>query len=149
FPEGGETSRAPTLSARLAEVDMSRTQGPPPGPPDAGSGGGLFPLVSPEPPAVDPVCGMTVDPAHAPASLAHEGHTYYFCCPHCRDKFQAAPRRYLAGGPAPLPTLPPAGTLYTCPMHPEVRLDTPAVCPQCGMALEPVDKLFPETRQEY
>jgi Cu+-exporting ATPase len=92
---------------------------------------------------------MTVDPAHAPASLAHEGHTYYFCCPHCRDKFQADPRRYLAGGPAPLPTLHPAGTLYTCPMHPEVRLDTPAVCPQCGMALEPVDKLFPETRQEY
>jgi P-type Cu+ transporter len=32
----------------------------------------------------------------------------------------------------------PAGTLYTCPMHPEIRQDHPGNCPKCGMALEPV-----------
>ena len=31
----------------------------------------------------------------------------------------------------------PAGTVYTCPMHPEVRQDRPGACPKCGMALEP------------
>ncbi len=33
---------------------------------------------------------------------------------------------------------PPAGTVYTCPMHPEVRQDHPGNCPKCGMTLEPV-----------
>ncbi|MBS3995991.1 MAG: copper-translocating P-type ATPase [Hydrogenophaga sp.] len=32
----------------------------------------------------------------------------------------------------------PAGTLYTCPMHPEIRQDHPGTCPKCGMTLEPV-----------
>jgi Cu+-exporting ATPase len=32
----------------------------------------------------------------------------------------------------------PAGTIYTCPMHPEVRQDHPGNCPICGMTLEPV-----------
>ena len=31
-----------------------------------------------------------------------------------------------------------ADTIYTCPMHPEVRQDKPGVCPKCGMTLEPV-----------
>jgi Heavy metal binding domain len=31
----------------------------------------------------------------------------------------------------------PAGTIYTCPMHPEVRQIGPGTCPKCGMALEP------------
>ena len=35
------------------------------------------------------------------------------------------------------PTPAPAGTVYTCPMHPEVRQDHPGACPKCGMALEP------------
>ena len=33
---------------------------------------------------------------------------------------------------------PPAGTVYTCPMHPEIRQPTPGNCPICGMGLEPV-----------
>jgi Cu+-exporting ATPase len=33
---------------------------------------------------------------------------------------------------------PPAKTIYTCPMHPEVRQDHPGTCPKCGMALEPI-----------
>ena len=87
--------------------------------------------------ATDPVCGMTVDPATARATSTYEGQTYYFCCPSCKQKFDADPRRYLAGASVQ-PTSPvPAGTIYTCPMHPEVRQDHPGTCPKCGMALEP------------
>ncbi len=90
--------------------------------------------------AVDPVCGMTVDPATAPASVVHEGRTYYFCNPGCARRFQAEPQRYLAGAPEPMPMAPPGPGLqveYTCPMHPEVVQDHPGSCPKCGMALEP------------
>jgi Cu+-exporting ATPase len=50
-------------------------------------------------------------------------------------KFIADPERYL-GPPAP-PVAAPAGTIWTCPMHPEIRQDHPGSCPICGMALEP------------
>ncbi len=44
----------------------------------------------------DPVCGMTVDPSSAKGgSAVHDGKTYWFCHPVCRDRFQAAPERYL------------------------------------------------------
>ena len=45
--------------------------------------------------AVDPVCGMTVAVEGAAATAAHEGVTYYFCCPGCRRRFEADPARYL------------------------------------------------------
>jgi P-type Cu+ transporter len=80
----------------------------------------------------DPVCGMSVDPATA-AGAEHEGRAYHFCCAGCRDRFRADPQRYLA----PTDTTPPAGVLYTCPMHPEIVRDAPGACPICGMALEP------------
>jgi Cu+-exporting ATPase len=106
--------------------------------------GGLFPILASEPTgsAVDPVCGMTVDPATTRASCVHDGRTYYFCCPSCLQRFQADPQRYLDKQPAPLrgltpPAPAPPGAAYTCPMHPEVRTDHPAACPKCGMALEP------------
>ena len=44
---------------------------------------------------IDPVCGMTVDPATAKHSLNHAGATYYFCCPHCAEKFKGDPQKYL------------------------------------------------------
>ncbi|MEN9395587.1 MAG: hypothetical protein RLZ81_117 [Pseudomonadota bacterium] len=40
--------------------------------------------------------------------------------------------------PASTRVEPAAGTLYTCPMHPEVRQDHPGNCPKCGMTLEPM-----------
>ncbi len=83
--------------------------------------------------ATDPVCGMSVDPASAMHSAEFAGKTYYFCCAGCRDKFLAEPRRTL-GEAAPSA---PAGTIYTCPMHPEIRRVGPGGCPICGMALEP------------
>ncbi|GIK97482.1 MAG: copper-translocating P-type ATPase [Alphaproteobacteria bacterium] len=83
----------------------------------------------------DPVCGMTVDPATAKHRTEYRGETYYFCAARCREKFEADPEKYL-GGRAPVEEAPP-GTIYTCPMHPEVRQVGPGSCPICGMALEP------------
>ena len=45
---------------------------------------------------VDPVCGMTVDPATAAGKFDYEGETYYFCSPNCLRKFSADPQAYLA-----------------------------------------------------
>jgi Cu+-exporting ATPase len=102
--------------------------------------------------AKDPVCGMSVDAATAKHKAEHAGEIFYFCCAGCRGKFVAEPARYLAE-PAPSsagmhghvhhasaasPQKPaPAGAIYTCPMHPEIRQDHPGACPICGMALEP------------
>jgi len=86
--------------------------------------------------AVDPVCGMAVDPNAGKPSYRHAGHVYYFCSDGCRSKFAADPSRYLvrSGEPEPLPQ----GALYTCPMHPEIVQEGPGHCPICGMALEPM-----------
>jgi Cu+-exporting ATPase len=84
----------------------------------------------------DPVCGMTVDPATAKYHAEHEGHTYYFCAARCREKFAADPSAYLEE--KVIPAAAPAGTVYTCPMHPEVQQAGPGDCPKCGMALEPM-----------
>src|SRR5215213_8604596 len=85
----------------------------------------------------DPVCGMKVDPASAADSFDYNGTRYYFCMPGCRKKFEADPNNYLSPAPSrPGPSSAmPAGTIYTCPMHPEVRQDRPGSCPKCGMAL--------------
>jgi Cu+-exporting ATPase len=83
----------------------------------------------------DPVCGMSVDPAETPHHADHAGMTYHFCSAGCRSKFLSDPERYLSL-PAPQANA-PAGTVWTCPMHPEVRQDHPGACPICGMALEP------------
>jgi len=86
---------------------------------------------------VDPVCGMTVDPAATPHHASTGGTTSYFCSAACRDKFVADPGKYLS--PATAAPAPPApGAIWTCPMHPEIRQDHPGACPICGMALEPV-----------
>ncbi|MBI2717275.1 MAG: heavy metal translocating P-type ATPase [Rhizobiales bacterium] len=89
--------------------------------------------------AIDPVCGMSVDPRTATLKAEHGGHTYYFCSAGCRTKFIADPAKYLdpelvkAAADAQ-----PKDAIYTCPMHPEIRQVGPGSCPICGMALEPV-----------
>jgi Cu+-exporting ATPase len=85
--------------------------------------------------AKDPVCGMDVDPHTAKYRAEHAGRTWYFCSGRCRDRFMAAPESFLGERPAPAA---PPGTVYTCPMHPEVRQVGPGDCPKCGMALEPL-----------
>ena len=84
----------------------------------------------------DPVCGMLVDPARAAHHASHAGHDYHFCSAGCRAKFSADPDKYLSPV-ATSATGVPAGTIWTCPMHPAVRQDHPGPCPICGMALEP------------
>ena len=114
----------------------------------------MFPILQKTAGALDPVCGMTVDPQHAAGSSSYEGKTYYFCSKGCVAKFEANPEKYLhpAAQPEPMETTPTAaGVEYTCPMHPEVRQIGPGACPKCGMALEPatftigsVDEVNPE-----
>jgi Cu+-exporting ATPase len=116
--------------------------------------------------ATDPVCGMQVDERTAAGSSIFEGSTFYFCSAGCKKKFDANPSGYVgarppAGNAAPAEHAPqrdpPAGdssgtvrdmpvtaavvapgTIYTCPMHPEIRQVGPGKCPKCGMALEPL-----------
>jgi Cu+-exporting ATPase len=85
--------------------------------------------------ATDPVCGMKVRIAGAKNTTLHAGQTYYFCSPRCLAKFTADPERYLK--PLETPPAAPAGTIYTCPMHLQIRQVGPGTCPICGMALEP------------
>ncbi|HSA93159.1 MAG TPA: heavy metal translocating P-type ATPase [Terriglobales bacterium] len=131
----------------------------------AAHGGSAFPILAPKHAAgggeIDPVCGMTVDPAKPAGTAEHDGKTYYFCSTHCVAKFQADPQKYLsrpttAAMPAgqmvsiaPAKPTPAAGReeMYTCPMHPEVREKAGTPCPLCGMALEPLAP--PGPRVEY
>ncbi|MHB8542239.1 MAG: heavy metal translocating P-type ATPase [Candidatus Acidiferrales bacterium] len=125
-------------------------------------------------PAIDPVCGMKVDPARAKATREYRGQTYYFCCNGCAEKFAAAPEKYLAvktQAPAPsanLLNIQPAGSTtapaarrtaqenpeaaaqtYVCPMDADVLAAKPGACPKCGMALEPMIAPAPATKIEY
>jgi len=86
---------------------------------------------------LDPVCGMSVDPQASPHKAEHAGHAYAFCSAGCRTKFIAEPSRYLGGADRPHQAPAPTGTIYTCPMHPQIRQIGPGSCPICGMALEP------------
>ncbi len=117
--------------------------------------------------ATDPVCGMKVDRTDgSKPMLKHEGTRYYFCCEGCRTSFEADPQKYLDAKPFELPPRKPAaaghdhathhhhghdhggapvdpasvpaGSKWTCPMHPEIVKDGPGDCPICGMALEPM-----------
>ncbi|MFD1943733.1 heavy metal translocating P-type ATPase [Paradevosia shaoguanensis] len=106
--------------------------------------------------AKDPVCGMNVDRAKAKWMSKHEGKRYYFCSQGCQAKFEAEPQKYLEAVPfavaeplmagrhghshahAHAQATAPAGTKYTCPMHPQIVQDGPGDCPICGMALEPM-----------
>ena len=103
--------------------------------------------LSPNAPVRDPVCGMSVDPRTAQYRAQRDGSTVYFCSEHCRTTFLADPDSYSAPhtpGAAPAAAQLPPGlsstqsVVYTCPMHPQIRLSEPGSCPICGMALEPI-----------
>lgn len=101
---------------------------------------------NPDKPYSDPVCGMKVA-ADPEKQFAYAGKDYHFCSSRCMEKFRANPQDYLS--PAvekPLAVKPAeAGTMYTCPMHPQIRQPQPGNCPICGMTLEP---LIPELEEE-
>ena len=90
--------------------------------------------------AVDPVCGMTVEPATAAGSIEHEGTTYYFCSQHCVHAFKGDPQKFLGKKiPGKKEAAPSGRSRYTCPMHPEIVQIGPGSCPKCGMALAPME----------
>jgi Cu+-exporting ATPase len=86
--------------------------------------------------SIDPVCGMTVNPATAAGHVDYLGKTYHFCSQHCVHAFQADPEKFLG---KKKPEAAKAGAQYTCPMHPEVVQVGPGSCPKCGMALVPME----------
>jgi Cu+-exporting ATPase len=87
----------------------------------------------------DPVCGMDVDPEKTPHHAEHDGARFHFCSAGCLAKFSADPGRYAHPQTAEraTPSSAATGTIYTCPMHPQIRQEGPGHCPICGMALEP------------
>ena len=105
-------------------------------------------------PTIDPVCGMTVDPATAAATVEHQGIRYSFCSKGCAIRFQTEPDQYLnPRSAAPLPQQPPnvpeQQGEYVCPMDPEVHQTGPGACPKCGMALELAAIAAPATRTSF
>jgi Cu+-exporting ATPase len=86
-------------------------------------------------PAIDPVCGMSVNTQSAKHRFSYRGQDYFFCGARCRARFETEPEKFLQ--PKQPEPAAPAGTLYTCPMHPQVQQIGPGACPICGMALEP------------
>jgi Cu+-exporting ATPase len=107
--------------------------------------------------ATDPVCGMKVSPERAAGHSQYAGKAYHFCGKGCLAKFEQDPKKYIDAPGDPhdhshhevTDAARPAGALYTCPMHPEVRQDHPGSCPRCGMALESVAPAAPATKIEY
>jgi Cu+-exporting ATPase len=101
----------------------------------------------------DPVCGMKVDSRTSQHKLELNGSGYFFCSARCLEKFKADPDHFLnppAKDPAvtdpAMGALPEAAeaTIWTCPMHPEIRRNGPGSCPICGMALEPLEPTLEE-----
>ena len=92
---------------------------------------------------IDPVCGMKVDTRTASHRYQLDQTDYYFCSAHCLNKFKANPDQYL-NPPETAPVEMASGTIWTCPMHPEIRRDGPGQCPICGMALEPLEPTLEE-----
>ena len=92
------------------------------------------------PSAVDPVCGMRINPTSAPGTAQWNGLDFYFCNPKCRERFVAGPLQFVEEDGTRVPAKPKpaaaAGAVYVCPMDPEVRETKPGACPKCGMALE-------------
>lgn len=85
---------------------------------------------------------MTVKIDDARHTHEHGGAKHYFCSARCKEAFIADPERYLDPQEKAQPARDGApkrrdGTLYTCPMHPQILRDGPGTCPICGMALEP------------
>ena len=84
----------------------------------------------------DPVCGMSVtsDSEH---HFNYKDKERYFCSAHCVTKFKADPEQYLNKDSNAVVEV-AEGTMFTCPMDPEIVQEGPGSCPICGMALEPM-----------
>lgn len=97
---------------------------------------GEAPKSSSGPTATDPVCGMAVDPEKTAHHATFKGVEHHFCSAGCKSKFVADPEKFIGKAKAATEAA-PQGTIYTCPMHPQIRQSGPGNCPICGMSLEP------------
>ncbi|MEW6601154.1 MAG: heavy metal translocating P-type ATPase, partial [Nitrospirota bacterium] len=105
---------------------------------------------------IDPVCKMTIEEQDAVGTSSHEGHTYYFCSEACKENFDINPDSYIS---MDVMQYAPAGSLgeqrtgiggtFTCPMHPEIKKDSPGDCPKCGMALERSEPVRGPSKTEW
>ena len=84
--------------------------------------------------AIDPICGMTVDPATAAGSHEHRGQHYYFCGLSCLERFKADPE--LALQPRTASPAKPTTTRKPLPMLQPVPVVTGAIDPVCGMTVQ-------------
>jgi xanthine dehydrogenase accessory factor len=82
----GHTTHREVAVSILAELVRRRA---------AGELHGGVPQVERVAEAIDPVCGMTVAADESGRPYEHDGVTYYFCCPGCRNAFQADPAQFL------------------------------------------------------
>ena len=119
--------------------------------------------------AIDPICGMTVEES-TPWKSTRDEQTFYFCCEHCKLKFEsgdqheAAPQQLVTLGEAPpkhdcchgheghSPSKKKhtkSSAKYICPMCDGVESDVPSDCPKCGMALERNQPAAPQTKTIY
>jgi Cu+-exporting ATPase len=85
-------------------------------------------------------------------STVYKNQKFYFCSNHCKTKFESNPNNFigeLTHQSKASSTVNAAGTLFTCPMHPEIQQDHEGSCPKCGMALEPmVPSLYEDENPE-
>jgi Cu+-exporting ATPase len=88
--------------------------------------------------AIDPVCRMTIEVNGSTPQARYGNERFHFCSEKCQSKFEADPYYYGSGNALNAEPVSPAGTQWTCPMHPEILRDEPGSCPICGMALEPM-----------
>jgi len=85
--------------------------------------------------AIDPICGMTVDPATAAGQYEYQGVTYYFCAASCLETFKADPERALRSKSSGLITLGKKSSIQMMPPSPAA--EGPQVDPVCGMTIQP------------
>src|SRR5512146_389261 len=87
---------------------------------------------------VDPVCGMTVDPAKARGTAEFGGKTYYFCSPGCEQKFKADPEGVLKAGPKGMHKA-SSSTVQLGEIKPVTQAAQASIDPVCGMTVNPAE----------
>ena len=85
--------------------------------------------------AVDPVCGMTVDPATAAGQYDYQGVTYYFCATSCLETFKRNPQLALQAREPEFITLGRKKPLTMMPASTSVESGN--IDPVCGMTVQP------------
>jgi uncharacterized membrane protein YraQ (UPF0718 family)/YHS domain-containing protein len=86
--------------------------------------------------AIDPVCGMQVRSADAPAMTVHDGVMIHFCSDRCKDRFVANPQRFVGDSATPEGMEPSGPVSVGIGMNPADQ-STTAIDPICGMTVDP------------